>query len=360
MQTKSALVVDDSRVARLTLSKLLQSHGFEITEKGSAEEAMQWLQESSSLPDMIFMDVMMGGLDGLTATRQIKENPDWTAVPVIICTGKETEDDLKQALASGASAVLAKPPAAEAVQQLLTDVQPTQTAETKPQEPAKAVTIPTEAIIAELRAQLMPELEQRLNASINDIRQQLLQQQQLDNQSQSSLDKLSELSQQMSESVQQQFGELSQRFSTTTEQRVPELAQSAIDKAMENFGLTDKLNQVLREQANGWLEQQQSEIRNKLEQELRQTLQADIENHLKQQLNQSVAQLRQTLQADIDSHLQQLEQRVSELDEQQRQQAAPHRQEQRIDSLQSQLAMQRNISIGAGLVAIAALILVLI
>lgn len=340
MQTKSALVVDDSRVARLTLSKLLQSHGFDITEKGSAEEALQWLQETATLPDMIFMDVMMGGLDGLTATRQIKENPDWTAVPVIICTGKETDDDLKQALASGATAVLAKPPAAEALQKLLTDVQQVQAAETKAREkePAQAVTIPTETIIAELRAQLIPELEQRLNGSINDMRQQLLQQQQQENQSQSSLDKLSELSRQMSESVQQQFGELSQRFSVTTEQRVTELSQSAIDKAMDNFGLTDKMNQVLRDEAETWLDQQQNEIRNKLEQELRQTLHADIDSYLQQQLNQ----------------------RLPELVEQQRQQTQSDVQEKGLESMQSQLAMQRNISIGAGLVAVAALILALI
>lgn len=340
MQTKSALVVDDSRVARLTLSKLLQSHGFDITEKGSAEEALQWLQETASLPDMIFMDVMMGGLDGLTATRQIKENPDWTAVPVIICTGKETDEDLKQALASGATAVLAKPPAAEAVHKLLTDVQQVQAAETEPQakEPAQAVTIPTETIIAELRAQLMPELEQRLNVSINDMRQQLLQQQQQDNQSQSSLDKLSELSRQMSESVQQQFGELSQRFSATTEQRVTELSRSAIDKAMDNFGLTDKMNQVLRNEAETWLDQQQNEIRNKLEKELRQTLHADIDSYLQQQLNQ----------------------RLPELVEQQRQQTPSDGRDQALESMQSQLAMQRNISIGAGLVAVAALILALI
>lgn len=338
MQTKSALVVDDSRVARLTLSKLLQSHGFDITEKGSAEEALQWLQETDSQPDLIFMDVMMGGMDGLTATRQIKQNSDWAGVPVIICTGKETEDDLKQALASGATAVLAKPPAAEAVQKLLTDVQPAPSAAPTSQEPAESATIPTEAIVAELRAQLMPELEQRLNASINEIRQQLAQQQQQYNQTQGGLDKLSELRQQMTDSVQQQFTELSQRFSVTTEQRVPELAQKALDTAMENFGLTDKLNQVLRHQASGWLEQQQSDIRNQLEQELKQSLHADIDSYLQQQLNQ----------------------RVPELVEQHRLQTATDRQEQSLESLQSQLGMQRNISIGAGLVAIVALILALL
>ncbi len=346
MQTKSALLVDDSKVARLTLSKLLQSHGFDITEKGSAEEALAWLQETASLPDMIFMDVMMGGMDGMTATRKIKENPDWTAVPVIICTGKETEEDLKQALASGASAVLAKPPAAEAVQKLLADVEPKPapqaqvTAEPQQQAAAESPAIASETLIADLRAQLLPELEQKLNASLSDIQQTLAQQQRRETDSSSGLDKLAELSRQMNESVQQQFGELSQRFSATTEQRVSELAQSAIDSAVNNLGLADKLNQILRAEAFGWLKQQQSEIREQLTQELRETLHADIDNYLQQQLEQRVSEL-------VDQHWQTW-------------QANRPRQEQQSDAVRSQLAMQRNMSIGAGLIAIVALVLALI
>ncbi len=342
MQTKSALVVDDSKVARLTLGKLLRSHGFEITEKGSAEEALKWLQATASKPDMIFMDVMMGGMDGLTATRKIKENHDLTAVPVIICTGKETEDDLKQALASGATAVLAKPPAAEAVEKLLADVESSPKADAPQQSPEAPATVPTETLVADLRAQLLPELEQKLNASLSDIQQQLARQQQQEAEPQSGLDKLAELSQQMSESVQQQFGELSQRFSASTEQRLTELAQSAIDSAVTNFGLADKLNQVVREEASGWLSQQQADIRDQLTQELKQTLHADIDSYLNEQLNQRVQEL-------VEQHWQTL------------QASQPQQQpEQNDEALKSQLVMQRNIAIGAGLLAVVAIILALI
>lgn len=336
MQTKSALVVDDSKVARLTLGKLLQTHGFEITEKGSAEEALQWLQNTVSKPDLIFMDVMMSGMDGLTATRQIKENPDWTEVPVIICTGKETEEDLKQALASGATAVLAKPPAAEAVQKLLADVGTTARAEAQQQVPAEPIAIPTDKLVADIRAQLLPELEQKLNASLSDIQQQ----QQAE--PQNGLDKLAELNRQMSESVQQQFGELSQRFSVTTEQRVSELAQKAIDSAVTNFGLADKLNQAIREEASGWLSQQQADIHEQLTQQIRQTLHADIDNYLNEQLNHRVQEL-------VQQHWQALQ--ASQ---------AQQQPENTAEALKSQLAMQRNIAIGAGLLAVAAIILALI
>lgn len=335
MQTKSALLVDDSKVARLTLSKLLQSHGFTLTERASAEEAMQWLQETDALPDIIFMDVMMGGIDGLTATRQIKENSEWTDIPVIICTGKETEEELKQALASGATAVLAKPPAAEAVEALLADIEPA------PAPEASAEKISTDTLVAELRAQLLPELEQKLNASLAEIqRQQAQHQQQQASESHTGLDKLTELSRQLSDSVQQQFGELSQRFSATTEQRISELAQSAIDSALNNFGLDDKLNRVLRDEAAGWLLQQQNQIREQLEHELRHRLQADINSQIQQQLEQRVPDV-------IALHWQ-------------AKQAENEQQTQDSESLVSQLTLQRNIAIGAGLLAVVAIILALI
>lgn len=93
MSKFTALVVDDSRVARMTLSKLLRDHSFNSVELGSAEEAMQWLQTTDKLPDLIFMDVMMAAMDGLTATAQLKQHPQWGRIPVVICTGNETEAD---------------------------------------------------------------------------------------------------------------------------------------------------------------------------------------------------------------------------------------------------------------------------
>ena len=69
---KQALIVDDSRVARMSLKKALLSHDVDITEASSAEEAISYLETSQSHPDIIFMDVMM---DGLQATKQLKGDP---------------------------------------------------------------------------------------------------------------------------------------------------------------------------------------------------------------------------------------------------------------------------------------------
>ena len=103
---KQALIVDDSRVARMSLKKALLSHDVDITEASSAEEAISYLETSQSHPDIIFMDVMM---DGLQATKQLKGDPKFNNIPIVICTGNETTLDNENALAARAISVLSKP-----------------------------------------------------------------------------------------------------------------------------------------------------------------------------------------------------------------------------------------------------------
>ena len=119
MTTKLALVVDDSRVARMMLCKLLQSSGFSVVEQGSADEALSWLDTSEQTPLIIFMDLMMPGMDGLTATRQIKNDARWQSIPVVLCTSNDSEADKLSAHDSGVLALLSKPPEAQQLQSIL-------------------------------------------------------------------------------------------------------------------------------------------------------------------------------------------------------------------------------------------------
>lgn len=114
-----ALVVDDSRVARMTLSKLLVAHDLEVIELGSGEDALVYLKSDKIKPDIIFMDVMMGGMDGLTATQQIKADDNLKQIPVVICTGHDTDADRAKSQEVGAVATISKPPEAEALQAII-------------------------------------------------------------------------------------------------------------------------------------------------------------------------------------------------------------------------------------------------
>ncbi|MFZ2509186.1 MAG: response regulator [Steroidobacteraceae bacterium] len=106
MQGKRALVVDDSKSARVVLGRMLEDYGIEVDSAESAESALEYLRNHH--PDVIFMDHVMPGMDGLQAVREIKLNPDLAAIPVMMYTSQEGELYADKARASGAVGVLSK------------------------------------------------------------------------------------------------------------------------------------------------------------------------------------------------------------------------------------------------------------
>ena len=103
---KRALVVDDSRSARVVLSRMLERYGILVDSADSAEAALEYLKNGR--PDVIFMDHLMPGMDGLTAVREIKANPELSTIPIMMYTSQEGEIYSGQARASGAVGVLPK------------------------------------------------------------------------------------------------------------------------------------------------------------------------------------------------------------------------------------------------------------
>jgi len=106
MPGKRALVVDDSRSARVVLSRMLERYGILVDSAESAEAALEYLKDRR--PDVIFMDHLMPGMDGLQAVREIKANPGLADIPIMMYTSQEGEIYSGQARASGAVGVLPK------------------------------------------------------------------------------------------------------------------------------------------------------------------------------------------------------------------------------------------------------------
>ncbi len=106
MSTKLALVVDDSRMARYVLGKMLTEHGIEVESVESGEEALGYL--CGKKPNMIFMDHTMPGMDGFQCLRAIKNDPHTAMIPIIMYTSKEGEVYESQARALGAVDILPK------------------------------------------------------------------------------------------------------------------------------------------------------------------------------------------------------------------------------------------------------------
>jgi DNA-binding response OmpR family regulator len=102
--TATVLVVDDEPMVREVVARYLELDGHRVVEVGDGDEAMRWLAEHQ--PDLVVLDVMLPGTDGLAILRQVRSNSD---VPVILLTARTDEIDRIVGLELGADDYVVKP-----------------------------------------------------------------------------------------------------------------------------------------------------------------------------------------------------------------------------------------------------------
>ncbi len=102
------LLVDDDVRNIFSLTSALEQKGI-IVEVG--RNGFEALERMDQIPDMdlVLMDVMMPGMDGLEATRRLRADPRFAKLPIIAITAKAMKDDQEQCMKAGASDYLAKP-----------------------------------------------------------------------------------------------------------------------------------------------------------------------------------------------------------------------------------------------------------
>ncbi len=101
------LVVDDDRVTRMTISKVLKNAGNDVIEAGDGVEALELLEKQR--PDMVLLDVMMPQMDGYTACAEIRKLHDHQSLPVLMLTGLKDMESIDKAFESGATDFVTKP-----------------------------------------------------------------------------------------------------------------------------------------------------------------------------------------------------------------------------------------------------------
>lgn len=106
-QRRKVLVADDAAASRAMLNDLLSTLGFEVIEAADGQQALERAQ--AVLPDLVVMDLMMPVMDGITATRRLRELPGLRQVPVLAVSAGVSPEDRAGALAAGAQAFLPKP-----------------------------------------------------------------------------------------------------------------------------------------------------------------------------------------------------------------------------------------------------------
>jgi CheY-like chemotaxis protein/signal transduction histidine kinase/CHASE3 domain sensor protein len=102
------LLVDDDVRNIFALTSALEQKGALVEVGRNGFEALEKLDTVPDI-DLVLMDVMMPGMDGLEATRRLRDDPRFARLPVIAITAKAMKDDQEQCLAAGASDYLAKP-----------------------------------------------------------------------------------------------------------------------------------------------------------------------------------------------------------------------------------------------------------
>jgi twitching motility two-component system response regulator PilH len=107
MPVRKILVVDDSPTDRQFMLETLAKKGYQVVTAENGEDAIA--KAKSELPDLILMDVVMPGLNGYQATRQITRDDATKHIPVIMCTSKGADTDRIWGMRQGANDYLIKP-----------------------------------------------------------------------------------------------------------------------------------------------------------------------------------------------------------------------------------------------------------
>ncbi len=107
MDRKRVLIVEDNELNRKLVRTLLQIANYESLETSNAEEALKIVRETR--PDLVLMDIHLPGMDGLTATKQMKKDPELRDIPVVALTACAMPDDKQKALDAGCEGYISKP-----------------------------------------------------------------------------------------------------------------------------------------------------------------------------------------------------------------------------------------------------------
>ncbi|HEU0300812.1 MAG TPA: response regulator [Longimicrobium sp.] len=104
---RTVLIVEDQIEMRAIAAAYLESRGYRVLATDNGADAVR--QARTELPDLIFMDISVPGMDGIRATAEIKRDPATRAIPVVILTAHPYGSVGKRAMDAGCDGWLNKP-----------------------------------------------------------------------------------------------------------------------------------------------------------------------------------------------------------------------------------------------------------
>jgi CheY-like chemotaxis protein len=107
MQKATVMVVDDEIPYCDVIQEILSSQGYQVITANNPRQAWDLLQNHR--PDIILMDIMMPGFDGIRFTQELKKKPSLAEIPIVMVSAKTSQEDRLRAQEVGAKAFLQKP-----------------------------------------------------------------------------------------------------------------------------------------------------------------------------------------------------------------------------------------------------------
>ncbi|HET6647282.1 MAG TPA: response regulator [Pyrinomonadaceae bacterium] len=116
----SVLLVEDTEDNRMMMRRLLELSGYQVSEAVNGLEAVNLAARET--PNIILMDLSLPIVDGLAATRRIRQLPNLATVPIIAVSAHDTADFHAEALAAGCDAYITKPVDYTELEDLISDL----------------------------------------------------------------------------------------------------------------------------------------------------------------------------------------------------------------------------------------------
>ncbi len=101
------LILEDDRKTAEFVSQRLRSAGHECVWERSGKVAMEHIK--SAPPDLIVLDIMLPGMSGFELCRQLRRDPDYYTIPILVLSAMNSEEEMKHGLAQGADDYVSKP-----------------------------------------------------------------------------------------------------------------------------------------------------------------------------------------------------------------------------------------------------------
>jgi CheY-like chemotaxis protein len=107
MEKITILIIEDNQLNMKLVRSMLRLEHYQVLEANNAEDGILLAREH--LPDLILMDIQLPGIDGLDATKIIKDDPILKPIPVVALTSYAMQGDEEKAISAGCNGYIAKP-----------------------------------------------------------------------------------------------------------------------------------------------------------------------------------------------------------------------------------------------------------